>query len=68
MIKCALCSYEFDPQAGFKCKACPLTSACNLIACPNCRYHHLGESRTTSFLRKVLKVKEEVALSNCRRQ
>lgn len=68
MIKCALCSYEFDPQAGFKCKACPLTSACNLIACPNCRYHHLGESRTTLFLRKVLKVKEEVALSNCRRQ
>ena len=68
MIKCALCSYEFDPQAGYKCKACPLTSACNLIACPNCGYHHIGESKTTSILKKLFRVKEKVSIAGCEKE
>ncbi len=67
MMKCALCAYEFDPEVGFKCKACPLTSACNLIACPNCGYHSVGEGKTTSFLRKIFKIKEAISLSGCKK-
>lgn len=67
MIKCALCAFEFDPKAAYKCKACALTSACNLVACPNCGYHYIGESKTTSFLRKILGVKEEVSSSKCKK-
>lgn len=67
MIRCALCSYEFDPDAGYKCKACPLTSACNLIACPDCGYHYLSETKTSSFLRKILGVKEQLSISNCKK-
>ena len=58
MIKCALCAFQFDSRAGYKCKACPLTSTCNLIACPNCGYHYVEESKTTSFLKRMFKVNE----------
>ena len=57
-ITCPMCGFEFD-RGDTRCEhGCPLGAFCNLVACPNCDYEFPDRPRRTSWLARLLKLKD----------
>jgi hypothetical protein len=54
-MRCTLCGYEFDTTSLACHAACPLSTGCAVVCCPNCGYHMVNEGRseTLAWLRRV---------------
>jgi len=52
-MTCPMCGHQFEPQqAQQACEACPLSSGCQIICCPNCGYRMPAEPPTLDTLRR----------------
>lgn len=59
-MKCHLCGYIFNKkQALHVCDACPLTSNCPLIRCPNCNYEWPRERENSTGLIPLNQMRKE---------
>lgn len=52
VFRCPLCSFRFT-HGHQACPACPLSSGCDLVTCPNCGYGFPRSSRLVSWIRKI---------------
>jgi len=52
LFVCALCGARFT-HGGQVCGACPMTTKCELVKCPNCGYQFPRGSRLLRFLGRV---------------
>jgi predicted amidophosphoribosyltransferase len=49
---CALCGARFM-HGGQVCGACPMTTKCLLVKCPNCGFQFPRESRLVAFFQRL---------------
>lgn len=53
--KCPLCQAKFN---GAECHAtCGMSTGCNLVRCPNCKYEFVEEGTIANLLRKAFGLK-----------
>ncbi len=53
-MKCLLCGFEFSPKEA-QCSGCAVSKGCNVICCPHCGYHMVGDSSVLTWMKKIFK-------------
>lgn len=56
-MKCQLCGTEFEKSES-ACEKCIFHAKdCNMVKCPNCGYKFIEDTKITSWLKNIFKIK-----------